>query len=175
MARAIEDEGHALAVRRPLRLKRYPPDKLPDPGQCVDALIVINDRSDGLPRPTLAISNGASWDRVALVVDHQEPARDTQQALRVIRDRQPIEATAVDLTPYVDAIREQVLRALPKPEPRAIEAPKYATLDGATIASALLEMSEHINRLSLENAELRARVEAIENTRIPTLRERAIA
>lgn len=71
MARVIEDLGHCGRASKPVGLRVYEPGSLPDPGQCAQALIAINDRSDGVPRARLAMSNGASWDIVAVTSDLQ--------------------------------------------------------------------------------------------------------
>lgn len=159
MAKALEDRGHSLAVTRPLQLRRYELGSLPDPGQCPDAIIVVNDRSDSVPRARLALSNGASWDLFACV---NEPA-------------QPSHAVAVaqqfDLVPLVRAAVAEMLPSIQAPL-RVVQPPTIAHMpaDSATeiklaqkhIATAVLEVSEHVNRLMLENADLRARIEYIE-------------
>lgn len=160
MARMIEDEGHRARLTKPLALKRYEAGKLPDPGQCVDCLIIVNDRSDGTPRGRLAISNGASWDHVAWL---HEVGQSKAVAVR------PAE---IDLTPMVHLAVEQALRELPRHEVKVIQQPGLPApqQDLAPVAQAILEMSEHINRLQYKCAELEARVTAIDGTPIPVMR-----
>jgi len=159
MAKALEDRGHSLAVTRPFQLRRYDAGSLPDPGQCTDAIIVLNDRSDGMPRARLALSNGASWDLFAYVNELAQPL----QGLAV--------AEQFDLVPLVRAAVAEMLPSIQAPL-RVVQPPAIAhmTADSATgikdaqkhIAIAVLEVSEHVNRLLLENADLRARIEYIE-------------
>jgi len=159
MAKWFDDRGHSVAITKPLQVRRYDAGSLPDPGQCTDAIIVVNDRSDGMPRARLALSNGASWDLFACV---NEPA-------------QPSHAVAVaqqfDLVPLVRAAVAEMLPSIQAPlrvvQPSAIA---HVPADGVSdihqaqkhIAIAILEVSEHVNRLLLENADLRARIEYIE-------------
>lgn len=74
MITRLQDRGHSLEAPVPLKLRRYEIARLPDPGQCVDALIIVNDRLDGIPRAKLALSNGASWDTLAVMSDVQPHA-----------------------------------------------------------------------------------------------------
>ena len=159
MAKALEDRGYSLAVTRPFQLRRYEIGSLPDPGQCSDAIIVVNDRSDGKPRARLALSNGASWDCFARVDELPQPLQGLAAAQQF------------DLVPLVQAAVADMLPSLQAPL-RVIHPPAIAHMpdDSATeirlaqkhIATAILEVSEHVNRLMLENADLRARIEHIE-------------
>lgn len=151
----IEDRGHSLQVMKPLRLPRYEASKLPDPGQCVDALIVVNDRKDGVPRARLMLSNGASWDEVALSVSLEK-----QVTVSPI-DLTPIVRTAVaELLPSVAVTRE--VRTIPAPaltvQPSAVSQEDYKA-----IAAALLEMSDAITNLTRYNHDLQQRVAFLEN------------
>lgn len=108
MNKPFRDDGQAVAANKPLRLRRYDSSVgLPDPGECVDALIVVNDQADGVPRARLALSNGASWDFVAVLVDI--PA-STQQTV----DIEPMVLKAVrEVAPQLAAPRQAL--ALPAP------------------------------------------------------------
>lgn len=108
MHKPFRDDGHAVAAHKPLRLKRYDlASGLPDPGECVDALIVVNDRTDGVPRARLALSNGASWDFLAVLPDI--PAT-TQQTV----DIEPMVLRAVhEIVPQIAAPRPAL--SLPSP------------------------------------------------------------
>lgn len=70
MARVVDDHGHVGRATKPLGLRVYEPGNLPDPAQCAQSLIIVNDRSDGVPRARLALSNGASWDLLAFTTEH---------------------------------------------------------------------------------------------------------
>ena len=146
----IEDRGHALQLHKPIALKRYEPNKLPDPGQCVDCLIIVNDRKDGVPRGRLAISNGASWDSVAWLDEVKSPSAPV------------VPAAPVDLVPLVRSAVAEMLPALPAREVKTIAAIPASDTDTAAIAQALLEMSDAINRLTREKHDLENRVAFLE-------------
>ena len=119
MAKPFDDLGHALSVAKPLRLHIREPHKLPDPTQCAGCIILINDRHDGNPRPVLAISNGASWDRYRLVAD--EPSRAVA-----------LPPAPHDLMPMVhEAVRQALPGMMPAPEVRMIPAQSQAPVDVA--------------------------------------------
>ena len=159
MARALEDDGHCLRLTKPIRLVFYPPDRLPDAVQMAGCLIGVNDSRDGQPRPRLGMSNGASWDIYARVDELALPT----QSLAVARQ--------YDLVPLVQAAVADMLPSFQAPL-RVIHPPAIAHMpaDSATeiklaqrhIATAVLEVSDHVNRLMRENADLRARIEHIE-------------
>lgn len=155
MPKAIEHEGHRVAVPLPLALRRYEANKLPDPGQCVDCLIIVNDRSDGQPRARFAVSNGASWD---FYVREDQAVSSQAVALR------PAE---IDLTPMVRAAVEAALPALvSQPAVKVIQGPQMSPNDLQAVAQGMLEMSEHVNKVLNENADLRARIEFLESRAI---------
>jgi hypothetical protein len=167
----FEDIGHAVAAQKPLKLVRREPGRLPDPGQCVDGLVVENDRSDGTPRGRVAVSNGASWDHLA----YRHEVEDLAKKFDEFRKRALATVPHVDLA---ELAREQVAlaaRHLPQPQPIAHQAQALPQLAGDDLtalreadrstAEAILCLSEHVNRLLMENAEIRAELEAIK--RIP--------
>lgn len=159
MARPIEDNGHFLRFAKPLRLVYYATDRLPDAIQMAGCLIGVNDSRDGAPRQRLAMSNGASWDYFARVDELPQPSHGLAAAQQF------------DLVPLVQAAVADMLPSLQAPL-RVIHPPAIAHMptDSATeiklaqkhIANAVLEVSEHVNRLMLENADLKARIEHIE-------------
>lgn len=158
MAKALEDRGHSLAVTRPFQLRRYDAGSLPDPGQCPDGVIVVNDRSDGVPRTRLALSNGASWDLFART-DEVKPTA----ALAVVSPQPQQDVTRLVQIAFADA-----LPALQQQIKSAQIAPAQLTSDSGwqhgqkIMSDALVEMAEHVNRLLRENADLMARVEYLE-------------
>jgi hypothetical protein len=145
----LEDRGHALQLHKPIAIKRYEPNRLPDPGQCVDCLIIVNDRKDGVPRGRLAVSNGASWDYVAWMDDARSSAV-------------PVVPATVDLVPIVRNAVAEMLPALQTREVKTIAAIPASDTDTAAIAQALLEMSEAINRLTRDKHDLENRVAYLE-------------
>lgn len=146
MAKPVEDHGHAVAVSKPLRLHIREPGKLPDPTQCAGCMILINDRHDGNPRPVLAISNGASWDRYRLVAD--EPARAVA-----------FPPAPHDLMPMVhEAVLQALPTMMPAPEVRMIPSQPQAPVDVAPLAHGILELSQHVERLDEELAATKAQL-----------------
>lgn len=156
----FEDLGHAVRVTKPFRFKRYDAGKVPDPGQCVDCAIIINDRLNGDPRSRLALSNGASWDHVAWL-DDRPTAPNQSVAVR---------PTEIDLTPLVREAVKAELAGMP-PAVKVIES--RASVPDDTVkqledanrvaANALIEVVEHINSLLRDRAEMMARIEYLEN------------
>lgn len=149
MAKPIEDLGHAAQATKPLRLRRYDPVRgLPDAGQCVDCLIIINDMKDGIARGRLAISNGATWDHVAWLDEIGQPLAPVQ---------------SVDVSALA---REAVNRAIaeaPQPAVKLIAPSGDGSGEANRVfAQGMLEMSDHLDRLARENADLMARIEYIE-------------
>jgi hypothetical protein len=143
MAKPADDLGYALRLNRPLKLQRFDPRRLPDPAECVDCLIIVNDRSDGVPRARLALSNGASWDFVAIVGEGTAVAPMT------------------DLQPLVrQAVAAELPSLLPQQEVRMLSPPPGQDLQ--PLANAVLEMAEQVNRLMAENIELRDRVDQLD-------------
>ncbi len=165
MVKPIEDKGHLIEATRPLKIKRYELGRLPDPGQCVDCLIIINDRSDGTPRGRLAMSNGASWDHLAWL-DELKPG--TAVAVR---------PADIDLQPMIQEAVRQALPAVVHQPPLAlkvIQGPAQDTSEAyKAMAQAVLEMSEHVNRLQFESAELRAEVEFLKRHAVAKVDVRA--
>lgn len=162
------DEGHRVRATKPLALRRYQAGKLPDAAQCVDCLIIVNDQYDGVARGRLAISNGATWDHVAWIDDV-----GSGSALAVV----PQPRAEVDLTPLVRAAVDAALPGLMPPAVKVVEhvrdqaLPPAAELgklreDIRALAVANLEISEHLQRVIHENAELMARIEYVEQNAI---------
>lgn len=147
----FEDLGHAVKVTKPFRLKRCEAGGLPDPGQCVDCLIVINDRNSP-SRPSVAYSDGTTWLHLGWLDQSPQPSQSV-----VVH---PVER---DITPMIRAAVEQALPALvSQPAVRVIQGPQTAQIDVQPLAQGMLELSEHVNRILNENADLMARVEFLE-------------
>lgn len=137
----IENQGAVAAVTRPLRLRRYEAAHLPDPGSCVDSLIIVNDRS-GPGSAGLRVSDGSSW---------LDPGGPRQ---------------TVDVTPLV---REAVRELLQAPSaPAALAAPTAAPVPGTddvrTVAAHMLQMLDTINALAQRLADAEARIEFLERS-----------
>lgn len=149
----IEDIGHAAAATKPLRLKRYDVQNgLPDPAQCVDCAILVNDRSKPSEPARLAIASGSGWDFYT---------RESTQSAAVVVQQVP----QVDLTALAREALQGALPQLLAQQPKVIQqqpAPQLPSGDAKALANALLELSQHMQTLQRENAELMARVEFLE-------------
>jgi len=76
MKKPIQDMGGHVACTKPFRLLRYEANRRPDPGECVDCLVIVNDRTDGRPRARLELSDGASWQPIAYLDEAAEAATE---------------------------------------------------------------------------------------------------
>lgn len=158
MTKALQDIGNAVRSSKPIMLPVYDPGRVPDPVVNSGALIIINDRSDGIPRGRLALSNGSTWDKLAYELD-------------VPRETQPVQNVA----PLVHQIVRDMLPALippqqlvslpapvaPPPPPAAPPAP--ASEDLRAVADAILAMSGHINELQHRVHEQEQRIAYLEH------------
>lgn len=145
MPRVIEDGGSVATILKPLKLPVYEPNRLPDPATCTNSIIIINDRRDGNPRPSLAVSNGASWDVYARV-------DQAQQVTQIVQS-----PTTVDVTPLVvTAVRDMLPALVSRATQQALPAP-MATSDPAPFAQAILDMAEHLHAMQ-------SRIDYIEQT-----------
>lgn len=135
MARIIEDGGSVATVLKPLRIPVYEPGRLPDPVTCTGSIILINDRRDGNPRPSLAVSNGASWDVYARV-------DQAQQVTQIVQS-----PTTVEVTPLVvAAVRDMLPALVTRATQQALPAPMDNQNTGA-LAQALLELAEQMQAM----------------------------
>jgi len=135
MARIIEDGGSVATILKPLKIPVYEPGRLPDPVTCTGSIILINDRRDGNPRPSLAVSNGASWDIYARV-------DQAQQVTQIVQS-----PTTVDVTPLVvAAVRDMLPALVTRATQQALPAPMDNQNTGA-LAQALLELAEQMQAM----------------------------
>lgn len=65
----IYQNGARVTTGWPLQLLRYEAGQLPDPADVLDCILIVNDRTDGVPRARLVSSNGASYDTIAYLTD----------------------------------------------------------------------------------------------------------
>ena len=154
--RPIDDDGHMLVATKPLRLGRrvYAPDKLPCPVQCAGCVILVNDRQD-TGRLRMALSDGSAW-----VYFVREGEND-------------VVSNSVDLTPLVRAAVADALPGLVANPVKVIDHVRQQALpDGnklaelqqsiRALAAANLEISEHLDKVLADNADLWARVDFLE-------------
>lgn len=163
MAKPIEDAGATARAVKPLALPVYDPARLPDPAACTAALIIVNDRTDGSPRLRLALSNGASWDRVALSVDGAAPGVDLDALAPIMRRLVAQTLPAVVRAELPPAPAPVMLTAEPAKagepaEPLFSGFPAQATSqdaqetsassdDSAILAQAMIEMAAQVTNL----------------------------
>lgn len=150
MSKPVIDKGYALAIQRPLQLRRYEAGMQPDPGECTDCLIIVNDRTDGIPRARLCMSNGASWDTLAYLTDRASPG--SQQ--------QTVDVTAVVRQAVADMIPQQPAVRVISPEPQVLPplAAPSASIDMDAIANVMADM---LRPLQQQIRELQATNEAL--------------
>lgn len=162
----VEDKGAVNESRKPIRLPVMQPGAVLDPVTCSGGLALINDRGDANPRPALALSNGASWDRYL-----------TEPEVRELISRTAAQTVIQPQADVSRVVAQEVARVLPAmmpPErpPLVIEhkaqAAQADTSDAAAMASAILELSETVNELLRKNYELEQRVHALEGVRVVT-------
>jgi hypothetical protein len=103
MRKLIEQNGARVKTGWPVQFHRYAPDKLPDPADVIDCPLIVNDRSDDVPRGRVVVSNGASYDTVAYLTDIPagSPAVALAQALPALPVMQPVAAQITALRPLV--------------------------------------------------------------------------
>jgi len=135
MPRVIEDGGSVATILKPLKIPVYEPGRLPDPVTCTGSIILINDRRDGNPRPSLAVSNGASWDIYSRV-------DQAQQVTQIVQS-----PTTVEVTPLVvAAVRDMLPALVTRATQQALPAPMDNQNTGA-LAQALLELAEQMQAM----------------------------
>lgn len=109
----IDKDGARVVTGWPLKLHRYDPGKLPDPADTLDCLLIVNDRSDGIPRARLVLSNGASYDTVAYLTDIPagSPAAVLAPALPALTlpPPLPVQNVAAEVSRQIASLRPQVL------------------------------------------------------------------
>ena len=93
--RMIDKDGARVVTGWPLKLHRYDPGKLPDPADVLDCLLIVNDRSDGIPRGRPVCSNGASYDQLAFLSDLEA----LQARMTAIENARPQALPALALPP----------------------------------------------------------------------------
>lgn len=158
----LEDRGHALAITKPVQIRRFDAQRLPDPGACTDCLIVINDRSNQ-SRARLALSDGASWVPIGTIDDAMiAPAVDVSGIASEVMRRLATDQAAV--LRRVAAL-EQRPQALPVAQQPALLAPP--TIDIDALSGAIGQVFE------AELTALRSRIEALERTLASVAREAA--
>lgn len=71
--RPVYQDGARVATGWPLKLNRFEATAPPDPADVLDCILILNDRTDGIPRARVVISNGASFDTLAYITDIAAP------------------------------------------------------------------------------------------------------
>lgn len=140
MARMVEPDGAVAACARPFRPPSYAPNRVPDAMMCAGAVITINDSQDGQPRPSLAVSNGASWDRYVRCDEVESLVRKLVTELLKTPPN-------IDLTPLVrDEVRAIVPALVERVAKPSLPAPTMPQNTPA-VAQGLLELAEAVGAL----------------------------
>lgn len=154
MARMVEPDGAVAACARPFRPPAYEPSRVPDPITCAGAVITINDRHDGNPRPHLAMSNGASWDRYVR-------ADEVESLVRKLVTELLKTPPNIDLTPLVrDEVRAIVPSLVERASRPVIQQQPPTMIDpNPALAEAIMQLNE-------AHREMAERLSAIEGTEV---------
>lgn len=153
MARVFEDGGTHAVVAKPLRLRRFEAGNLPDSGECVDCLIIVNDRRDGVPRGRLYLSNGASWDPVAY-----------------LGEGIPAASSTVDVVPLVQKAVAEAVAALPQPVQMLTPAPIPLALPSPGPSRDVLALARRCEDLAAQVHVLAERIQFLEENAINEVR-----
>lgn len=159
----LQDKGAFIEATKPIVPPLYEPDRLPDPAQCNGAIIRINDRKSGDPRPRLAQSNGGSWDRLAFEGDQVQPVQVIPPTpVQIQAPAQPqviqLQPAPAPMTPAVDHATQQRLQHV---------ADKLAEIESrppGTGASrdSIADLSELFAEMAVEHANMKDRIERLE-------------
>jgi len=151
MTKPFDTAGPSIRTAKPVAMRRYAPDRLPDPGDMVDAAIIINDKGDGR-RGRVAVSDGSSWHRLAWadeLVEVVQPAPlTTPVADLAAHMRQAInEAMPV----FVHRAQQPVIEARPQHDPAELARLKEQMLE---LTAAVADAYEALETLSADVAEI---------------------
>lgn len=163
--RVIEDAGCAARVLKPLKLPVYDPGQRPDAVACAGCLIVVNDRSDGNPRLSVEVSNGASWDKLALNVSREtlaehRPVDLMPMVVQAVRDQLPVLVKSSVPQPIVIEHKPNSVSDLPKSVSDGVQ---HGVRD---LAQAVLDMNDYCQRLEHYCQNLEHRIDTLERRAI---------
>lgn len=162
----------------PVQLRSYPPNKLPDPAETINSIIHANDPNSPDPRGRPMISNGASWDALALVADLDIIDRRIERL--EARPTEIIQPTITDKGEAIQKLR-QIVEALQgrlsfleqRPQPEAIGAPTPSPPQIAhDVQDALGRMLALQQRVDAIEARPSASGEAVDWTPLDEMRTR---
>ena len=139
----FDTSGPAIRTTKSIALRRYSPDRLPDPGDVLDCLVVINDRGDGIARGRPALADGASFAELAYLADVQALRAEVETLRQEIANRPPVATPVTDLAAHMrQAINEAMPVLVHRAQQPVIEAgPQH---DSAEIA----RLKEHMRELT---------------------------
>lgn len=152
----IEDQGHLAQATKPFKPKYYDEGRLPDPVQCAGCIIGVVNRQDH-NRLSVRISDGSSWLTLGVA--------GVAQSVAVQQDITPLVRAAVEgmlptmipSVPTVKVIEHQPQGAFPS-------GTEIADLRESirVLANANLEISDHLQSVLSEYADVMARLEFVE-------------
>lgn len=167
----------------PVQLRSYPPNKLPDPAETINSIIHANDPNSPDPRGRPMISNGASWDALALVADldiidrriERLEARPTEIIQPTITDKgeaiQKLRQLVEDMQGRISFLEQSRPQAAVGPSP----SPPQIAHDVQDALGRMIALQERVEAIEARPApavsdavdwtpidEVRARLEALE-------------
>jgi len=132
-------------------MRRYQPERVPDPGDMVGCAIIINDKGDGR-RGRVAVSDGSSWHRLAWA----------DEIVEVVRPA-PVAAPVTDLAAHMrQAVNEAMPMLVHRAQQPVIDAgPQHDPAEVARIKAHVRELTaavadayEALETLSADVAEI---------------------
>lgn len=144
----IDKDGARVVTGWPVRLHRYEPGKLPDPADMLDCLLIVNDRSDGVPRARLVLSNGASYDTVAYLTDipSGSPAASLAPALPALTLPPPLPVQNV-----VAEVSRQIATLRPVPDASRVAALEHRVAECERIIDEFIAAAKASQQLKIKD------------------------
>lgn len=151
----IEDAGAVAKVTKPLLPRVYESHKLPCAIQCAGAIITVNNRHDSGSLCAMQ-SDGSRWRRLKFA--DEDGAVAQQDITSLVRSA--VEGMLPALVPSVPPVK--VIEHAPQGQlPSSAELAELRE-SIRVLANANLEISDHLQTVLRENADLMARLEFVE-------------
>jgi len=151
MQKPFDVTGPAIRPAKPLAMRRYQPDRVPDPGDMVDCAIIINDKGDGR-RGRVAVSDGSSWNRLAWadeIVEVVQPAPSATPVADLAAHMRQAIAEAMPI--LVHRVQQPVIDARSQHDPTEIARLKEHMRE---LTAAVADAYEALETLSADVAEI---------------------
>lgn len=159
MPKLIQQNGARVATGWPVMLHRYETGTLPDPADMLDCLLIVNDRSDGVPRARVVVSNGASYDTIAYLTDvAAAPAVHAVSEPQVVYP--PLPNIAAEVSRQIALLRPVNL-ALPAP-----------ARDDSDVRTVLRDQRDQIDSLHTRVTALEGVIDNLHNVAMARIKDR---